>query len=108
MAFDLANCLNETMIDNAHAEWPGIKFYFDNMPTDQERLSFLTHYLKRYFNEFEHNSSFDEYLVTALPKFDDEVKRCMLLSNFLWATWGLEILKDSEITDISVFNYPYV
>jgi len=47
-------------------------------------------------------------LITALPKFDDEVKRCMLLSNFFWGIWAFAILKDSDVTNEGVFNYAYV
>ena len=72
MQFDIANYLNETMIDNAHPKDFGIAYYPDNMPSDGERLEFLSKYLALYYDKFVKSSSSDYKagLEEALPRFD--------------------------------------
>ena len=72
MQFDIANYLNETMIDNAHPKDFGIAYYPDNMLSDRERLEFLTKYLALYYDKFVKSglSDYDSWLKEALPRFD--------------------------------------
>ena len=39
--YDLGNYLNELVIDNAHPKSPGIKYYFENWPGEDE-IEYLT------------------------------------------------------------------
>ena len=50
MAHDLANILNEMVLDNCHPCGNGIALYLENDPTDAEVAHFLTRYLKNYYD----------------------------------------------------------
>ena len=103
MSYDLGNYLCECAIDNSYSKSFGIKLYLSNLPTKEERLNLLTTYLTHYFNEVAQKNSdysemtFEKYLSEMLPKFDEEVKQCMLLSCFNWGVWSLTILKEEDI-----------
>lgn len=49
MSYDLGNYLCECAIDNSYSKGFGIKLYLSNLPSKEERLNFLTIYLKHYF-----------------------------------------------------------
>lgn len=51
MAYDLANYLNECILDNAHPSGIGICMYPENTPSDEERTAMLRRYLNRYYHE---------------------------------------------------------
>jgi len=52
MAMDLANYLNETMIDNAYPLKNGVCIYLDNCMEEQELIKMAAVYLKRYFDKY--------------------------------------------------------
>lgn len=51
MAHDIANILNEMVLDNCHPCGNGIALYLENDPTDAEVAHFLTRYLKNYYDK---------------------------------------------------------
>lgn len=51
MAHDLANYLNECVLDNAHPSGNGIELYMENDPTDHEVQALLTRYLRNYYDK---------------------------------------------------------
>ena len=57
--YDLANYLNEFMLDNAHPKGCGIAYYPDNQATDLERQSMLKQYLAKTGRESQ-LANFDE------------------------------------------------
>jgi choline kinase len=52
MAMDLANYLNETMLDNSYPEKSGIAWYLENCMTHEELKKMATSYMSTYFNKF--------------------------------------------------------
>ena len=52
MAMDLANYLNETMLDNAYQEKNGITWYLENCMTRPELESMSKRYMECYFNKY--------------------------------------------------------
>lgn len=75
MATDVANYLNEMMLDNAFPGGWGVEAVLDNEPSLQEETMFMTRYLKNYFERVlsiqeGFNQSFEDYINEALPKFE--------------------------------------
>ena len=33
------------------------------------------------------------------------LKKCLILNNFMWGVWGMAMLKQSSYTDPNVFNF---
>lgn len=99
--------MNETQIDNAHPKGCGIAYYPDNMPTDAERHVFLSKYLAKYYAKFleTDKSDFSEWMKEALPKFDLQVKKTMILNNFMWGVWCLLMVSEEDVLNEEVFNY---
>ena len=68
MAMDLANYLNETMLDNSYPCENGITVYLSNSMTDPELRSMCLTYLSRYFSTHmtasvkSRYASFDEFV----------------------------------------------
>jgi len=52
MAFDLANYVNETMLDNGYPLKNGITWYTDNCMEDDELRKMTTVYMECYFNKY--------------------------------------------------------
>lgn len=52
MAMDLANYLNETMLDNAYQEKNGIAWYLENCLTRPELEDMTKRYMECYFNKY--------------------------------------------------------
>lgn len=52
MAFDLANYVNETMLDNAYPEKDGIAWYVDNCMSHSEIRDMSARYLQVYFDNY--------------------------------------------------------
>lgn len=52
MAMDLANYVNETMLDNSYPFENGIAWYLDNCMDSQEVNLMSKEYLKCYFNKY--------------------------------------------------------
>lgn len=51
MAMDLANYINETMLDNSYPSKNGIAWYLENCMTHQEVQTMAEAYLTRYFDK---------------------------------------------------------
>ena len=52
MAMDIANYLNETMLDNSYPEKNGIKCYIDNCMSNREIYMMSKRYLENYFIKY--------------------------------------------------------
>lgn len=109
MAHDLANYLNEMVLDNCHPCGNGIALYLENDPTEPEIEAFLTRYLHNYFTKVlkKESAEWDGWIKAELPKFNQEVRRCRMLATFYWAIWSFKILKAENVCDDKVFNYDY-
>lgn len=40
-----------------------------------------------------------------LSLFDEQVKKSMILNNFMWGIWALTMLSDDQVKSETVFNY---
>lgn len=47
----------------------------------------------------------EEWIKEALVQFDEQVKKTMILNNFMWGVWCLLMVSDEDITNEEVFNY---
>ena len=47
----------------------------------------------------------DEWIKETLVQFDEQVKKTMILNNFMWGVWCLLMVSDEDITNEEVFNY---
>jgi len=61
MAMDLANYLNESMIDNAYPLKNGIEVYLDNCLSDTEVETLAKNYMKRYFEKYANEKLVEKY-----------------------------------------------
>ena len=52
MAMDLANYINETMLDNAYPLENGIKWYLDNCMSPQEIEQMVKEYMRVYHSKY--------------------------------------------------------
>ena len=52
MAMDLANYVNETMLDNSYPLKEGIAWYTDNCMEDDEVRKMTKVYMETYFNKY--------------------------------------------------------
>ena len=50
MAWDLANYLNEMVLDNSYPCGSGVALFLDNEPRDHEIKALLTRYLRNYYD----------------------------------------------------------
>jgi hypothetical protein len=51
MAQDLANYLNEMVLDNSYPCGTGVALFMDNEPSDYEIKALLTRYLRNYYDK---------------------------------------------------------
>jgi len=111
MAHDLANYLNEMVLDNSYPCGNGVALFMENEPQDCEIKALLTRYLRRYYetvlSKEKECESWDLYIEKALPQFELQVRKCRLLSSFYWAVWSFKILSKDQVCNDSVFNYDY-
>lgn len=114
MAMDLANYLNETMLDNAHPFKNGIHCYPQNCMTRPELTQMASSYLQVYFNQYasaslksNYANSLHTFLDRELPRFIHEVLACALLNNFFWGVWALALLSPQNCAGEKLFNYDF-
>lgn len=110
MAMDIANYLNEFMLDNNHPKGSGIKFYINNFASNYECNSLMKDYLRCYYGDRKNNPTSEDnekFVKQHLPQFKREVEACLLLSNFCWGVWALAMLSDTDICNETVYNYEF-
>lgn len=61
MAMDLANYLNECILDNAYPADNGIALFPENMMTEPEIERMAKVYMERYFNQYADKALVDKY-----------------------------------------------
>ena len=92
MAMDLANYLNETMLDNAHPEGDGIKPYLANCMEKHELVRMATRYLECYHKHLNSEEDLQVFVNRELPLLINDVYDCASLNNFFWGLWALALL----------------
>ena len=110
--YDLANYIDECMLDNAYPKGVGVKVYYNNLPTAPEREILYRAFLEHYYNNYAPDSEkveggFEAYWESMREQVDREVKQCLLLNNFYWCIWALTMLQDSDVCREDVFNYEF-
>ena len=91
---DLANYVNECLIDNAHPGHPsGIGFFPLNAMTQDEVRYLVRAYILHVHLITNANTSADTFLKVNLDSMYEETLRCLELSNFLGAVWALYMLE---------------
>ncbi|CDW90830.1 choline ethanolamine kinase [Stylonychia lemnae] len=111
-AYDLANYIAETMLENAYPLKNGIKCYLKNFMNDQEQKYLITKYLERHYEKYFQGDktqvSLEDYLREEVPKLLQETRHLMLIANYMWAVWSLKILKDENEGSDKCFNFDYL
>ena len=75
MAMDLANYINESMLDNAYPEKNGVAWYLDNCMTVEESHNMSKVYLQCYYEKYmktqikEQYKNSDEFVDTNIKEF---------------------------------------
>ena len=106
-AFDIANYLNEYMLDNNWSAGNGIRCYVRNYATAEEREHLCKLMLERYFTTQLRGDNFDTYWEAKREQILKEVEACLILNNFYWGVWALMMLADDDIEKDDVFNYDF-
>lgn len=113
MAFDLANYINETMLDNAYPLDNGIAWYLDNCMTDQEARAMTVVYMRRYYDKHMTDTvkaayaTADAFVQQELEELMAEVYACCQLNNMFWGVWALSLLAPEEYAKEGIFNYDF-
>ena len=113
MAMDLANYINETMLDNGYPEKNGIAWYLDNCMTKPEVKEMSKVYLIRYFDKYiseelkNKYSDSNTFVNAVIDEFMGQVWNCCILNNLFWGVWALSLLKPEDCTEPGIFNYDF-
>lgn len=95
MAMDLANYVNETMLDNAYPGKNGVAWYEENCMTPSELEKMAIKYLECYFDKYSSKevvSQFKDsetFIAQNLQSFIQDIWKCALLNNLFWGVWSL-------------------
>ena len=102
--YDMGNYLNEWVCDNAHPCAPGVTYYFDNWPTNEEIESLIKQYwlLEKRTIEGDWHWSLDN---AECRKAVEQTKACMILNNYYWAVWAVMMLNEEEETNPDGFHW---
>lgn len=112
-AMDLANYVNETMLDNSYPGKNGIAWYLENCMQGEEVETMATHYLKRFFEKYMDPSlkskytSCDAFVDAECPRLLKQIWKCALLNNFFWGIWALALLTPDIYAKEGIFNYDF-
>ena len=108
---DLANYINETMLENAYPLKNGIAYYLRNFANQREQDFLIRKYLERYYLKYyEGDKSLvteEQYIEKELPQLRVQVHKCLLYNNAMWAIWALRILKEENIGNDKCFNFDF-
>ena len=111
MPMDLANYLNETMLDNAHPSGFGIKLYLKNCMSRSELKEMATIYLQTYYDKYlsvalkESFKSSQDFSKKHLDTFISQTYYCALLNNMYWGIWCIAMMQPADFADPSAFYY---
>ena len=108
MYYDLANYLNELVCDNSYPLGIGIRYYWQNWPSDQE-IEYMT---KLYYELWAQSqkgikNNFNLARVgcrTALTM----TKQCMILNNYKWAVWAIMKLNEADELNPDYYTWEYL
>ena len=114
MAMDIANYLNETMLDNAYPYDKGIGYYTDNCMSIAEVEDMTRVYMATYFNHYmkepvraKFNNDLQTFISSELNNLVREVLDCALLNDFFWGIWAVALLNKDTCTEKGIFNYQF-
>jgi thiamine kinase-like enzyme len=113
MAMDLANYMNETMLDNAYPGKNGVAWYEENCMTPAELEKMAVRYLECYYSKYATKEvvgefeSAEDFIGQKLPDFLQDIWNCALLNNLFWGCWSLQLLSPEEFTKEGIFNYDF-
>ena len=110
MAIDLANYINETMLDNAYPVDNGIAWYLDNCMQPREIEDMVKEYMKVYHAKYmrqDLKEKYPNFVETQYPNLLKEVWTFALLNNFFWGVWSLALLKPEDCAEKGIFNYDF-
>ena len=113
MAMDLANWVNETMMDNSYPAKNGIGWYTDNIMDHDEIEIMLKTYLTCYYDKYmvaNLKSTFEsaeDFVSQNLKRFTRDMWNCCQMNNFFWAVWSIELLKPETYAAEGIFNYDF-
>ena len=100
--------LNELVIDNAHPKHPGIKYYFQNWPTEGE-IEYLTkQYMMLEKKDSDFSWSLDSGLCEECVNAVRYTKQGMILNNYFWAVWAIMMLTESDETDPEAYFWEFI
>lgn len=113
MAMDLANYLNESMLDNSYPAGNGIGWYIENCMTTGELREMTQAYLTTYFEKFmlpkvkARYQDCADFIARELDNLLVQVLTCARMNNFFWGVWALALLTPQECAKPGIFNYDF-
>mmetsp|Transcript_6170 Transcript_6170/g.9958 ORF Transcript_6170/g.9958 Transcript_6170/m.9958 type:complete len:158 (-) Transcript_6170:102-575(-) len=113
MAMDVANFLNETMLDNAYPLKNGVNWYIDNILETHEVEMISKRYLECYYAKYmteavrARYSGLQDFITKEIRQFLGEVYACAMLNNFFWGVWALALLKPEQCGEAGLFNFDF-
>ena len=107
-AFDIANYLNEYMLDNNWSSGNGIRTYLNNFASIAEREYLCKLMLEKYYERMPPQAgTFQDYWDAKRSQILKEVEDCLRVNNMYWGVWALMMLADEDIEKGDVFNYDF-
>ncbi len=85
ISWDIANTIQEMVIDNNHPKWPHVRAYTDNFPRESEIRERCEDYLKIHKESDDSEWSLEE----EVPILQKAVYRSMVLQNIDGILWAL-------------------
>lgn len=109
MSLDIANYINETMLDNSYPMKKGINYYLENMATEQEQELLMVTYLKRYGSKYleKEGEELTRFVEEELKVLKPKVRDNLVVNNSYWGIWALMMLKEENWDKPDVFNYDF-
>ena len=113
MAMDLANWVNECMLDNAYPYGTGSYSYVENKMDIEEIENMAKIYMRTYFENYAETAvkskyeDSDQFLKTNLAEFVRQIEKCCLLNNLFWGVLAISILQPGSYAAQGDWNYEY-
>ena len=81
LAYDIANFCNECAVELAGR----IHYYFDNFPTQEERMQFCKFYCEHWYENYNKSiETFEQFWEEKWSKLEREIEVCILINCLFW------------------------
>jgi len=105
-AYDIAQFINECVVDLAHPGPTGIKYYYNNFPSGEERDELCRYYCEHWHSYYNQESqSFEEFWLVRGPKMMRDLEACILLNCLFWTSLIVMSMRDEDVCKSNKINY---